>query len=312
MHMMNRIAGIFALLGVALSAWAQPPLDAQAHAEQEKCWQSCPDGYYDGPRPGRRSYSHDRYLWVVTPEFARRFCMPEHMVDSELKGAEAIAFKRVPSEDGHDRCVVENGQTRCGEDNVGRFEIYLRNDLKLPAAQPEVRYYEGGRNHSAMHLSRRNVVSICPQYERGNYKPDAGWVPRFSRFCAFPDPGYGFALISTWHKRAAHSIVGSLWEVGWRGEVAPGFDLLVLEARGLGGEIDFLARHPRVGEWGGMDRFSIVLADYRRGAKPHDEKRFPEDYEHIIYLPPRFMSQVKASLEATGGWKDFIRTFRQP
>jgi hypothetical protein len=96
-----------------LVASAEQTFDTKAYQQQEKRWQSCPDGYYTGPRPGRHNYSNDKYLWVVTPEFARRFCMPEHLIDTELKGAEAIAFKRVPSEDGDDRCVIESGKTRC-------------------------------------------------------------------------------------------------------------------------------------------------------------------------------------------------------
>lgn len=308
MAMTKRIAGILALSGFALWAWAQPPLDAKAYQEQEKRWQSCPDGWYNGPRSGRRNYSHDRYLWVVTPEFARRFCMPEHMIDPELKGAEAIAFKRVPSEDGHDRCVVENGQPRCSEDNVARFEIYLKSDLKLPAAQPEVRFYEGRRDLSAMHLSRRNVISMCPEYERGNYKPDAGKVPRFSRFCGHPDPGYGFALTGV-QRNGKEWGLASLWEVGWRAEVIPGIDLLVLEGRGMAGVFEDAARAPA-----GVGRFAIVMEDKGKPSKCpwSDCKLVSSEFDHVIYLPERFMTQVKASLEATGGWKDFIRMFRQP
>jgi hypothetical protein len=80
------VAGI-GLLSVVLSACAQQP-DAKSYQEQEKRWQSCPDGYYSGPRPGRLNYDNDKYLWVVTPEFAKRFCMPEHLADPELKGAD--------------------------------------------------------------------------------------------------------------------------------------------------------------------------------------------------------------------------------
>lgn len=297
---------------VVLSACAQQP-DAKAYQEQEKRWQSCTDGYYSGPRPGRLNYDNDKYLWVVTPEFAKRFCMPEHLVDQELKGAEAIAFKRVPSEDGNDRCAVqEGGKPHCVDDGVGRFEVYLKSDLNLPAAHPEVRFFDAERNHSYWHISgtesRRTRYML---YRKGLYQLPPGAINRFGNPYAHPDPGYGFALVSTWRKRSDHSIVDSLWEVGYRADWAPGFDLLILESRNLT-EFSFLSNHPRAKEWGGAERYAIVLADYRRGAKPHDEKRFPADYEHVVYLPKDFAEQVKSAAEKLGTWNNVIRAFRQP
>lgn len=297
---------------VVLSACAQQP-GAKTYQEQEKRWQSCPDGYYSGPRPGRLNYNNDKYLWVVTPEFARRFCMPEQMVDPELKGAEAIAFKRVPSEDGNDRCAVqEDGKTRCVDDGVGRFEVYLKSDLNLPAARPEVKFFDGERNNSGWHISAEARANKCLEYRQDSYLFPLGAINHFGNNCHHPDPGYGFALVSTWRKRNDHSIVDSLWEVGYRADWAPGMDILILESRGLGMELSFLANHPRAKEWGGIERYAIVLADYRRGAKPHDEKRFPTDYEHVVYLPQHFAEQVKSAAENLGTWTDVMRTFRQP
>ncbi len=301
----------FGLLSVALSANAQQQ-DAKTYQEQEKRWKSCPDGYYSGPRPGRLNYDNDKYLWVVTPEFAKRFCMPEHMVDAELKGAEAVAFKRVPSEDGFDRCSVQAGDPpRCVDDGVGRFEVYLQSRLNLPAAHPEVKFFDDERNNSGWHIGPQEWITRSQRYAKGLYSLPPGAINRFGNPYAHPDPGYGFALVSTWRKRIDHSIVDSLWEVGYRADWALGIDLLILESRSLT-EFSFLANHPRAKEWGGIERYAIVLADHRRGAKSHDEKRFPEDFEHVVYLPKDFAEQVKSAAEKLGTWNDVIRTFRQP
>ena len=94
-----------------LAGWSVA--SAQTLAEKEKQWESCEAAHYVGPREGRRNYTLDNYLWVVTPEFARRYCMPEHMVSAELQGAEAIAFRMVDGAD-MDRCGVDDrGQHHC-------------------------------------------------------------------------------------------------------------------------------------------------------------------------------------------------------
>ncbi len=292
---------------VALSACAQQP-DAKTYQEQEKRWQSCPDGYYSGPRPGRLNYDNDKYLWVVTPEFAKRFCMPEQMVDPELKGAEAVAFKRVPSEDGNDRCaVLEDGKTRCVDDGVGRFEVYLKSDLNLPAAHPEVKFFDGERNHSGWHISgtetRRTRYML---YRKGLYPLPPGATNRFGNPYHHPDPGYQFILTGIQRSNYGWGL-GALPEMGFRAEWTTGIDLLVLETRGMIGIFDIGPRGPQAG----VDRFAIVLTKMPRD-KHDSEMRVPEDYAHVIYLPKRFVAQVKVAVDQAGTWNDAIRTFRQP
>ena len=210
--------------------------------------------------------------------------------------------------------MQEDGKTRCVDDGVGRFEVYLKSDLNLPAAHPEVKFFDGERNHSGWHISFNRPPSETPgeRYRRGRYQLPPGTINRFGNPYAHPDPGYGFALIATWRKYDNHSIVDSLWEVGYRADWAPGIDLLVVESRGLGMQLSFLTDHPRAKERGGIDRYAIVLADYRRGSKSHNEKRFPNDYEHVVYLPKHFAEQVRAGVEKQGSWTDIMSTFRQP
>ncbi|MBX9868509.1 MAG: hypothetical protein K2X63_01810 [Burkholderiaceae bacterium] len=55
--------------------------------------QNCSEGSYSGPRLGRVRYTKDTFIWVTTPEFAKKFYMPEEFISSELKEAEAVVFK---------------------------------------------------------------------------------------------------------------------------------------------------------------------------------------------------------------------------
>ncbi|MDD5391337.1 MAG: hypothetical protein PHD37_18525 [Gallionellaceae bacterium] len=292
---------------VVLSACAQQP-DAKAYQEQEKRWQSCPDGYYSGPRPGRLNYGNDKYLWVVTPEFAKRFCMPEHLVDPDLKGAEAIAFKRVPSEDGFDRCAVQDGKTHCVDDGVGRFEVYLKSDLNLPAAHPEVRFFDDERNHSYWHITTSEPPSEMPsqRYRKGLYQLPPGAINRFGNPYHHPDAGYQFSLIGI-QRNGMGASVSALWEVGFRAEWTMGIDLVTLESRGIAGDLDLTPRQIELG----VNRFAIVL-HREPSPKHHDEMYVAKDYSHVIHLPKRFMDRVKAAVDQAGTWNDVIRTFRQP
>lgn len=300
-----------ALLSTVLSACAEP-FDAKAYQAQEEKWRSCPDGYYSGPRPGRLNYNNDKYLWVVTPEFAKRFCMPEQMVDAELKGAEAIAFKRVASEDGNDRCAVQaDGKPRCVDDGVGRFEVYLKSDLNLPAAHPEVKFFDAERNFSGWHISGRlnRKLQMAKRYEQGLYHLPPGAINRFGNPYAHPNRGYQFGLIGI-QRDGKEWGLASLWEVGFRYEWTTGIDLVTLEHRGMAGTLDINAR----GIAAGVDRYAIVLEDSKKPRKCpwSDCALVPDDFEHVIYLPKRFVARVKAAVDQAGTWNDAIRTFRQP
>ncbi|WP_420995602.1 hypothetical protein ACKI2N_021875 [Cupriavidus sp. 30B13] len=120
--------------GVVLAQEPQKaPFQRLDEAEIKAKYQNCPDGYYTGPRPGKGVYTKDHYIWAVTPEFAERFCMPPEFVSSELKGAEAVAFKISERRD-EERCSYNGNEERCGFEKGMRFELYFRSDISLPKA----------------------------------------------------------------------------------------------------------------------------------------------------------------------------------
>ncbi|WP_420995604.1 hypothetical protein ACKI2N_021885 [Cupriavidus sp. 30B13] len=107
------------------------PFQRLDEAEIRAKYQSCPDGYYTGPRPGKGVYTKDHYIWTVTPEFAERYCMPPEFVSKELKGAEAVAFAISENRD-EERCRFNGVEEKCGAPKSLRFELYFKSEVSLP------------------------------------------------------------------------------------------------------------------------------------------------------------------------------------
>jgi hypothetical protein len=113
---------------------------AASVAAVELEYKSCPKGHYGGPRPHRVRFTRDLWIWVVTPEFAKQYCMPKEFVSEELKGAEAIAFKMYGEPD-QSSCGFGGKSEVCdGGSKELRFEIYVKSDTKLPKIR-NVPYY---------------------------------------------------------------------------------------------------------------------------------------------------------------------------
>jgi hypothetical protein len=313
---LSNVWGFFlALLCFAVAA-ASAQTPTQPQANQEKQWKSCEGGYYTGPRQARRNYSNDKYLWVVTPEFAKRFCMPEHMVSKDLKGAEAIAFRMVDGAD-NDQCGVDDdGKANCSENSMARFEIYLPQSLNLPAANPEVKFYDGVYKDSEMHISGiGEKVTRSTRYRKGEYKLPEGRTNHFSNPYGYPTPGHLFGLIYA-HEGKGRWPVSSLREVGFRGDWIQGTDILILEAQ-LGYQFAWELDHYKAEKLvpGTPDgQYLIVMdkGDSQSSGKQSWEKTIPQDHAHVIYLPHEFVQQIRqASMRRGGSWLDFVKTQQQ-
>ena len=313
--MMKRQIQKYLPLLVLFAAAGVLPAQSQTLAEKEKQWQSCEAAHYTGPREGRRNYTLDNYLWVVTPEFAKRYCMPESMVSSELKGAEAIAFRMVDGAD-MDRCGVDDqGKHHCTQQSMGRFEIYLPQSLKLPAANPDVRFYDSRRNTTEWLFSgNQDRVSRSQRFIKGQYTPPPGTVPRFANMFGHPNRGYTFGLMFM----ASGSLpwtTSALYEVGFRKDVIPGMDLLILEDTlnfGFLRELNFF-KITKSDPKDLSSRYLIVMHKRDNDAINKKDKRVPEDFEHVIYLPQNFAMQVRDTAMKSGAsnFTDFINTFQK-
>lgn len=273
--------------------------------------ESCAEGYYNGPRAGRKSYSNDKYLWVVTEDFAKRFCMPPEFVDKGLKGAEAIAFRMSKSwHIADDRCAVIDGKEACtGEDEI-LFDIYFRSDLNLPAANPDVKFYDGILDDAGGHISfgvKARTDSPGSRYRSGEYQPPPGTIPHFQNPFNHPNSGNTFALIGVHEGKGAWPIA-ALREYGYRANWRTGLDFVRVQGSTTG------FYNPRR-EALGIRQFVIILDrppdDDTRDDPKDSEKRVPEDYEHVIWLPEKFFEKVRAGASAKN-WLEKLRPFQAP
>lgn len=144
--LLNAVALCLICVGASQAQPLQPALqltDAQVKAQ----YQNCPNGYYSGPRPGKTRYTKDKWVWAVTPEFAKNFCMPPEFVSTELKGAHAVAYKMVKDED-EEICGWGGNAEVCGSRTEHRFEIYYANGA-IPKER-EVPYFHAAKAPSRM------------------------------------------------------------------------------------------------------------------------------------------------------------------
>ncbi len=289
---------VVCLLGVLLNISA---VHAEKAPPPEK---SCADGYYTGPRAGRKNYSHDEYIWTVTPAFAERFCMPPELVDEDLKGAEAIAF-RMSTETGlFDRCAVIDGEEKCSGENELRFDIFLRSDLNLPAANPEVKFFDGSRDDAGWHISLKERLSRRKRYIAGEYHLPPGMIPHFENPFYYPDQGNYFLLIGVYQGKGKWPITG-LKEWSYRANWAKDLDLVVIQEHP-----SFGFDNPRMQALN-IRQFAIVI-NKRADTRNDWDKRVPEDYAHVIWLPEKFFEKVRAAATARGqGWSEQLRILRQ-
>lgn len=91
-------------------------------------------------KPGFGIKDVDPNVYVYTPEFAKRFQMPEEWISTELKGVDAVAFRVVPSYPscgwGGDPKACNANEVRCEMD---LYFDHKTNPLPWDERYPEVR-----------------------------------------------------------------------------------------------------------------------------------------------------------------------------
>ena len=129
------------LMWCACAALLAPVRAQAATAEEEARMKQCPEGQYLGPGTGSRRFYQDPYIWFVSREFARRFCMPESYVDDTLKGALALAVRLKPEE--FVLCGLFMGRSdQCPLKQRLLMDVYVDNTrANIPKADPSVRFF---------------------------------------------------------------------------------------------------------------------------------------------------------------------------
>jgi hypothetical protein len=264
----------------------QPPAPVAGEAtlpnDQIKArYQNCELGHYQGAQPGKVRYAKDRYIWAVTPEFAKKFCMPQAFVSEELKGAEAVAFKLVPGGFG-ENCGFGGKAEVCSQGVDLRFEIYISRDVKLPVKN-EVEFTAPRHRDTSIGLLGHSKASTEYQVKQNKANPVPGFIPRYET------NAFGLA-----------GIQGN--KVVW-----PITTLYLDEYRGklYDGSIDYIAVQGQTGNFRNRRMLKEGIQDFViQMDQPNDKRQIKDvplrEFAHVIHLPRSFSAQVQAMENARG------------
>lgn len=220
-----RLAAGLAISGSAIT-WAQT-LSPTTAALQSDC--SLAQAKYIGPlSDATRIVSDDPYVWFVTPDFAKRFCMPPGFVDVELKGALAIAVGMVPDPQFKTCKRTSERQVSCNTPLHLMLDIYIDNRaVKLPKTDASIEFFKAWPETSADAITyrswradeRRKGVQTEVAGERRPYQPIGFNAERDQNWTSFNLLG----VRGSWA-----SAGGGLVEKYYRANWMPGIDLLRL------------------------------------------------------------------------------------
>lgn len=220
-----RRATAMSLLALVLcqSAWA-------ATAAEEERMKRCPDGQYSGPHEGARRFYQDPYIWFVSREFAERFCMPESYIDDTLKGALALAVRIKPEEFTY--CGFVGGPGQCPPKQKLLIDVYIDNrKVKIPKADPSVKYYSGRVENSGWLMGTGNARS--DRRRKGEITEVEGERRPFSPIgLSAQDGAVMFRYLGVREGWATGA--GGFGENFYRADWVPGIDLITLDAFNFG------------------------------------------------------------------------------
>lgn len=206
---------------------------AQAQLASEKArMEQCPAGQYAGPYEGARRFQPDPYVWFVSREFAKRFCMPEQFVDDSLKGALAIAARIKPNDETY--CGMFMGRSDvCPARDQLLLDVYVDNrKANIPKADPSVEFYvrrvwTSGHYFSGVGLARAD------RRRQGEITEAPGERPPFSPYGSAQRPNWTrFLYVGV--RNGWASIEGDFVENYYRENWVDGIDLLTLDGYNFG------------------------------------------------------------------------------
>jgi hypothetical protein len=245
--------------------------------EIRKKYRNCSEGYYNGPLPGVVRYTKDDYLWVVSPEFAKRYCMPPEFIDTELKGALAIAYK--PVQEGTEECGFGGQKEVCGRRMAHGFEIYFDNQIPIEG-ESDTKY-----NYRAFYMlpHSKHLLSENNPQTPAEYKD---WLKeRPGAQSRFKPSSWGIAEAKNgkiiWDFIACR-------EVQYIDTISPQINYLSLECTMSMNGFD----NPRRPKEDGM-QFVLTLNKLNDKGGDGDNGKSFKDFAHVIVLPSRLVRQVE-------------------
>lgn len=289
----------------ALCALVLACLPLRSHAatpEEEARMKQCPEGVYLGPGTGAKRYYQDPYIWFVSREFAKRYCMPESYIDDSLKGALALAVRLRP--EAFTLCGFFAGQSRqCPTKQELLMDVYVDNTkANIPKADPTVKFFIEGPHSSGWLVGTEGKRSDLRH--KGEMPDVEGERRPFSPFhskTVNEKNATRFLYLGVREGWASGS--GHFVETYYRADWVPGVDLITLDISYLMGyqtqrnpdlQIQTGPRHVRKYADEEFDttnpirRWAIgVIRHPDWAAVNRDEKRipYPSGYTHVIELP---------------------------
>lgn len=267
----------FSLASATVSAQTAAAPAAKNNPEQQ--YKGCSNGYYMGPRPGRVRYTKDPWIWVVTPEFAKKFCMPTEFISTELKGAEAIAFK-INVDNDEEICGWGDRVEVCSGSKDLRFEIYIKNSIKIPKER-DLSYYNSATMPSHFLITPSKIETQAAMAR-------AKSSPRTGALSVFESQQVGLQGVK--NGKIAWPITTLYLKTYFR-EVYEGLDYMAFHGQ------TGLLNKPRM-EREGIQDF-VIGFDRLKDTNKSDGKDLRE-LAHVITLPRSFSDKVRARDKASG------------
>lgn len=300
-HLLLCVALFFQTIGG--TAQAQPAAE-KARIEQ------CPEGQYAGPHEGARRFSPDPYVWFVSREFAKRFCMPEQFIDDSLKGALAIAARIKPDDEVN--CGMFMGRSDvCPARDQLLLDVYVDNrKANIPKADPSVEFYvrrvwSSGQYFSGVGIGRAD------RRRKGQITEAPGERPPFSPYTTSAISRkdwtrFFYVGVRDGWATMAWDFIEDHYRANW----VDGIDLITLDTHvGLGRLVSpDVKEHPNTydsahDKTNPIQRYAVVILagkDAPTGPGQGSKIPYPSGYLHTIELPHKLAQLIYAADQKRG------------
>lgn len=270
---------------LAICLWTGSVQTALAE-EQPKSKPTWEDKHTFAKRQGL--FGKDPHIWVYTPEFAKRFGMPEEWIDPNLKGVEAAAWKKVPL--AYEVCGWGRKEEACGRDETCDMEVYVdRTKNPLPWASWAI------KRGSDIDRKFRSVDFLAPQGNE-DYRPYSTYTTGTMQN-PFADPETGDEAAYFEHRGSWSAPKGVN---GYDMEAFPGLSLVVI-------------RNYRCGVDALLQAVHFKLETRKETTGRAKSAGLPLKQFHEFVLPESFDRRIRERLKVDAEAKrDFYRRALEP
>lgn len=292
----------------ALSTYMPMQFANAATTAAEARMAQCPEGAYAGPREGARRFMQDPYVWFVSREFAKRFCMPEQFVDESLTGALAVAVRLKPDEEV--TCGMFMGRSdQCPVNNKLLIDVYVDNrKANIPKADPSVNYYAGKAWNSRWYLGT-GIPQMKKRYAGQSTEAEGERRPFSPVLSKTVTEQSWTRFLYVAERKGWASMEGQFIEDYYRANWVDGMDLITLDAsygfgdrRGRNPDAPPDPKDPHHLE--PVKKFAIAIvrgkdeAPFGNAWQANDWYKknvaYPKGYLHVIELPHKVSQMIYA------------------